>query len=233
MSSKLSSNIVYTAIFGDYDLPQIPTVINHKIDYILFSNRHYSQSQLGPWKLYKDNVYSPLCDPRLNNRWVKILVHRWFPYAKRTLYIDGNIQMICDPLELIYFMEQNNKNSKLFVFAHDKRTCLYEEANAVISLGLDLPQTVTTQVDKYQHEGFSRNAGLAWCGVIVRKQGCDKFNEFWWQEVSRHSHRDQISFPYAAKCSEIQHTIVDYPIPFDENDRGRGANQFVRRHYHK
>lgn len=219
--------VVYTAIFGGYDRPQIPAVVNDRVRYVLFSDRTYPPEQLGPWELHRRQ---PGGDPRRENRRRKILAHRWFPEADGTLYLDGNLQLLCDPVELVQDCEQRDPHhsgpgeARLFAFAHHQRRCLYREARAVADARLDRRGTVRRQVGRYLKEGYPRDNGLAWGGCLLRKRGCERFNDLWWDEVAGHSCRDQISLPYALWKTGLPHVLLDRPIPY-----GGRRNPFLKR----
>ena len=60
------------------------------------------------------------------------------------------------------------------------------------------------QLDFYGNEGLPQNEPVSATGIIIRDEviHCDfsdihKFNNIWWEQIEKYSHRDQISLPYA------------------------------------
>jgi hypothetical protein len=53
-------------------------------------------------------------------------------------------------------------------------------------------------MEKYKSLNYPVNNGLASCGIIFRKHTSKiaEFNEAWWNEITKHSRRDQLSFNY-------------------------------------
>ena len=102
--------------------------------------------------------------------------------------------------------------ARLFTCRHPERDCLYAEADVCIRTRRDDPDTIRTQIERYRREAFPEHAGLPHGGLLIRKRGCEFFNQCWWDEVMAGSCRDQISFPYAVRRSGIGHLLLPDPI---------------------
>ena len=175
---------VYTAITGNFD-----NVVN------------------GDKIIFKD--YSQFKYQKLNAKIYKALPHLFLD-SKYSIWIDGNIQLNCDPHMLVDMM--NGKD--LLVFKHADRDCLYEEAKVCIKSKLDNERVINEQINRYLKQGWPKNAGLGSCRVIVRKntKNMNNLNAIWWSEICRGSKRDQLSFPFVYK-DNVQY--INHPESYD------------------
>lgn len=151
---------------------------------------------------------------RRDARWHKVLSHRVFPEAEITLWLDGFLSLRCDPVELAsrYLAETD-----VCVFRHAERTCLYRELGACIRLGKDDISTMCRQVERYRREGYPYNRGLAETTAVLRRHTASvvRLNESWWEEISRGSLRDQLSFDYV--CWKLGVRYATFPQTRYEN----------------
>lgn len=166
-------------------------------------------------------------DGRRENRKYKTLSHRWFPTSEWTIYLDGNIQLLISPKELIELCLSTNRNAALYLFPHNQRSCLYAEAKTCLRHKSDNPKTIQRQIAKYKAEGYPTCNGLYWGGMLIRRKGCEKVNSLWWTEICTGSCRDQISLPYVLWKTGVNFAVLDYEIPFYG-----GVNPFVEKRPH-
>lgn len=120
----------------------------------------------------------------------------------RFIYIDSNIKTVGDIRDLIQFLNQYGFVSNL----HKDRNCIYEELEACIGLKKDNPQTMRKQIDSYRTTGMSEHYGLIEGNLLVRNHNnpkCIEIMERWWQEIVKHSCRDQRSLPFVLWEMEI------------------------------
>lgn len=216
MNNKI---VVYTAIFGQYDILPNNTFIADDVDYICFSD-HKINSDL--WDVHiVDPIYEDLTR---NSRKFKALAHRYLSKYKYSIWTDGNMQMVGDFRKLL--------NDQIFrTYDHmqcfDKRDCIYEEANAILALGQqniqrtpergirnwkDNPYIIQEQMTRYRGQGFPEHFGLAETSVVIRQHNdpkCIQLNEDWWTEMKYGSRRDQLSLNYVAWKNNI---TIDYII---------------------
>ena len=204
------NSIIYTAIFGNRDSlkPQLETgdefiaFLDHKV-------------QLPPWSIVQaDRKYA---NSRLEAKRYKILPHDVLPPHQYSLWIDGRIEIKTDQ-SVEQFAEQLLGDADVALFAHYKRTCIYEEAWEVRAQGLDQRDVIYSQMARYTREGYPANNGLHECSVILRRNTARmrEFNELWWHEITNGSIRDQLSFDYVAfklglKVAEFPGDLSDNP----------------------
>lgn len=195
------TNRVYTAIFGKYDKLRSPTVVNHTWDYVVISDWD-AIDMVGPWLNRK---IKPTLEPRRESRKQKILCP--FPDAQFTVWHGGNIQLKVDPDKFISLLG----NDDIMAFKHPHRKCLYQEAKICKDWKLDDSGIIDAQMSRYQKEGFPSNYGLTSCWFLVRRNNerVREFNHMWWNEVSRGSVRDQLSFDYVRWKTDIKMNWMD------------------------
>lgn len=174
--------IVYTAIFGAYDLLK-PINVPEGWRAICFTDQPI---QVEGWEIVQFTNSDKLC------RDIKINPTRYLPDHDRCIWIDGNLS---------YYGDWNRLNKSGFtIMKHPLRDCIYKEAEACIALGKDSKSMIMSQVSSYKWAGYPQNAGLNATGVIIRDNNPTivKFCEHWWEQVHLFSHRDQLSFNYIA-----------------------------------
>ncbi len=220
--TKNKNNIVvYTAICNNYDDLKDPEVISGNCDYFCFSDKPRISKV---WKII--NFPENNLDPIRKNRQVKILPHLFFSNYKYSIYVDGNIDIIGDIEELIdRYLTQK---SPMAVYNHPKHNCIYKEGKRCIQKRKDNSEVIRQQLLKYRKEGLPVNHGLPQNRILIRKHnhsGVIKTMEHWWQEVVRHSKRDQISFNYCAWKNQLQYRII--------TEQFMGKNGFFKLRGHK
>ena len=213
---------VYTAVFDGYDdLCSVQS--SDDVEYVAFTDER--QPETG-WTCLTPLVTEP--DSRRENRKYKTRSHLLFPDSEWTIYLDGNLSLKVTPQEIIDVCLSTGSEAPLFLFPHNLRNCLYDEATACIQAGLDDAETIQPQIDRYRAESYQSNAGLYWGGFLIRRAGCEAFNELWWSEIKRGSSRDQISLPYSLAKSQVTIDVIQGEIPFHG-----GSNSFVERISHR
>jgi hypothetical protein len=96
---------------------------------------------------------------------------------------------------LIYLLNKYGFVSNL----HRHRNCIYKELEACIRLKKDDPQIMQKQINSYRSAGMPEHYGLIEANLLVRDHhnpACIEIMERWWQEITRHSCRDQLSLPF-------------------------------------
>lgn len=145
-------------------------------------------------------------DVRRDSRMVKMLPHIYFPEAKYSLYLDGNI--ICKvPLQRL--IDEWLEDTDIAVFKHHTRDCLFDEADECIRLELDTREAIESH--KMRYKGFPKHKGLYQCGVILRRHTAKikRLNEMWWSEYCVGCKRDQVSFPYCLEKEGVAINAID------------------------
>jgi hypothetical protein len=205
--------IIYTAIFGDYDTLLQPVVRDRSVDYVCFTDRQIKSP--GIWQVrVVDEPYSG-AGPSKSNRYYKINSHLLFPDADVTIYHDGNMTMKVSFESAVGWLHQSSK--LLLVRPPKSSWSLADERDAVVDRRLAAPERARAQVDGYIHEGVDPKHPGVRCGLMIRRQ-CQELADFeriWWDEIRKHTHRDQLSFPYAAMKSGLRYQA----IPFGERSK--------------
>lgn len=186
---------VYTCIIGDYDQPKEPQFKPSNVDYILVTDGPLPST--GVWKGINARTIKgiPDFDNCRVSRYVKLHPHLFLDDYDYSIYIDGNIKTIGDIRYLIHFLNQYGFASNL----HRKRDCIYEELEACVRQNKDNEQIMRKQIDSYRSEGMSEHYGLIEANLLVRDHHnhiCVEIMERWWQEIIKHSKRDQLSLPF-------------------------------------
>lgn len=209
---------VYTCVTGNYDQPQEPLFKPGNVDYILVTDSPLTST--GAWKCMDIRAIRgiPVLDDSRVSRYVKLHPHLFLHDYDYSIYIDGNIETVGDMRYLIHFLNQYGFVSNL----HRNRDCIYEEFKKCVRGRKDNLQTMHTQIDTYRSAGMPEHYGLIEANLLVRDQHnpiCIEIMERWWQEILKHSGRDQISLPFVLwemgiPVSEIGRISGDvYKIP--------------------
>ncbi len=208
------SIVVYTAIAGNYDsLKEQPHTATQGVDFVAFLDEPRQSKTWRPRAIHTD-FRDPIRDAKIH----KILSHIYFPDALYSLWIDGSVT-IRFPFSIRRLIELYLADCDLAVFQHKSRTCIYQEAGVCLQRRLDDPAIIWCQICRYTQEGYPSNAGLPECTVVLRRHTdtVKAFNEAWWDEITRGSKRDQLSFPYVAWKAGLRYgtfpgSISDNPL---------------------
>ncbi len=189
MSNK---NVIYTVIIGDYDKLHDPEVITPGWDYVCFTD---TDKVSNVWQIRRIKL-----DPDLSNRKlarkVKILYHHFVGEYDTSVYVPGYALIKID-LNIISDLLKPSYN--IVALTPNRRKCIYDEAANIIFYTGDPGNRIKKQIDIYRKDGMPIKLGLVAGGLLVRKLGdvaSQKHCELWWEEILKHSPRDQISFMY-------------------------------------
>lgn len=204
---------MYSAIFGGKD--SIRESQPNGYDYVLFSDTDIVSDR---WVVRRvDGKISP--DASKCSRFFKLMPHRHLADYDYSIFIDGNMELIRDPAELVdkflagvgHFHAQQAYNVALYAPPGMPHFNIYHEAAHCIRLQKDNPGTIMDQVNAYREEGFPESPALWLGGIIIRQHGhpCSvQLGEAWFHEIMTRSRRDQISLPYVLWKTGIEiHTI--------------------------
>jgi len=186
---------IYLVILGGYDELREPEVITSGWDYICFTNNEKLKSDV--WQMRKLEIDPFLSNAKLSRK-VVTLFHKYLPEYDITIKTDGYTTIKCDLNEFIekYFL---GKGFPISVLQHPSRNTIYGEADSFIREGREPCGVVKRQIDCYEKDGIPNNVRCGANTIIIRKSGVkelERFCELWWDEILRHSARDQISFIY-------------------------------------
>ncbi len=198
--SDLDSNenariAVYTCITGNYDTIKEPLYRNANIDYFIVTDMDVPEN--SAWKKIDINEIPgiDMLNASDKNRYFKFFPHILFPEHDYSIYLDGVIQIVADMAPIVESMG----NCLLGVHRHNARSCVYEEANAVIYAKRAPKDKVIEQIKRYKEENYPEANGLYENTILVRKhndQRCILLMEAWWKEYMNSCKRDQLSLPY-------------------------------------
>ena len=190
--------VVYTCISGGYDNLLRLKCRDPRWEYVCFTDNPalLCNGERNGWKI-RPMEFSALDNVR-NARWHKMHPHKLFSDYKYSIWIDGNVQ-VGSPLLYDTADRLMASGETFFVPQHPYRECIYEEANAVLALHKDAPETVACQVELLRSHGMPEHAGLHETNIVFRRHD-DKaviaMMEEWFSFVERFSRRDQLSFDF-------------------------------------
>ncbi|GAA0151186.1 hypothetical protein LIER_09963 [Lithospermum erythrorhizon] len=209
--------VVASAVFGAFDLIRQPKNVTEYAKqnacfYMFFdeeteaflrnSSELDSSKRVGLWRtVVVHNL--PYTDPRRNGKIPKLLLHRLFPNARYSLWIDGKLELVVDPyLILERFLWR--KNASLAISRHYKRFDVFVEADANKAAGKYENASIDFQIEFYKKEGLTPYSVSKLPITSDVPEGCviikehipitNLFTCLWYNEVDRFTSRDQISF---------------------------------------
>jgi hypothetical protein len=200
--------VVYTAIFGGYDRLRPPERVTRDVEWICFSDR---QLNVPPWQVHVVRTKQPSASRE--NRWYKVLAHQVFPEADWTLYLDGSLALRREPRNTIHAILEDDRSGRereLYAVLHPFNRDAYDEGRWVLQKGLANATLLNDQLARYRRAGLPERSGCAQCGFMIRRHtpAMADFERLWWSEIERGTHRDQISFSYAAWHSGLDYGTI-------------------------
>ncbi|TYG71741.1 hypothetical protein ES288_D05G422400v1 [Gossypium darwinii] len=209
--------VVASAIFGNYDVIQQPRNISEEakknIPFYMFIDEETeayikkksildSSKRVGLWRIVVvRNV--PYSDARRNGKVPKLLLHRIFPNVRYSIWIDGKLQLVVDPYQILEkFLWRQNAN--FAISRHYRRFDVFVEAEANKAAGKYDNFSIDEQVDFYKQEGLTPYSEAKFPITSDVPEGCvlikehipitNLFTCLWFNEVDRFTSRDQLSF---------------------------------------
>ncbi|KAJ4975219.1 hypothetical protein NE237_000325 [Protea cynaroides] len=209
--------VVASAVFGNYDIIQQPKNISEaskkNVCFYMFIDEETEAymknssvldggNKVGFWRVVVVRNL-PYLDARRNGKVPKLLLHRIFPNARYSLWIDGKLELVVDPYQILErFLWR--KNATFAISRHYRRFDVFEEAKANKAAGKYDNTSIDFQVEFYKREGLTpyTEAKLPITsdvpeGCVIIKEHIPITNLFtclWFNEVDRFTSRDQISF---------------------------------------
>ncbi|KAI5411881.1 probable hexosyltransferase MUCI70 [Lathyrus oleraceus] len=210
--------IVASAIFGNYDVIQQPRNISiearRTIPFYMFIDEETemymrnasildSSRRVGLWRIIVvRNI--PYADSRRNGKIPKLLLHRIFPNIRYSIWIDGKLQLVVDPYQVLErFLWR--PNATFAISRHYRRFDVFVEAEANKVAGKYENASIDRQVQFYQyHDGLTHYSRAKLPITSDVPEGCviirehipitNLFTCLWFNEVDRFTSRDQLSF---------------------------------------
>ncbi|KAI3466677.1 hypothetical protein Pfo_023340 [Paulownia fortunei] len=209
--------VVASAIFGAFDLIRQPKSISEyaqkNVCFHMFvdeeteaflrnSSELGSDKKVGLWRIIVVRNL-PYSDPRRNGKIPKLLLHRLFPNARYSMWIDAKLELVVDPFQILErFLWR--KNASFAISRHYKRFDVFVEAEANKAAGKYNTASIDFQIEFYKKEGLTPysveklpiTSDVPEGCVIVREHIpiTNLFTCLWFNEVDRFTSRDQISF---------------------------------------
>lgn len=194
--SSYKKIVVYTCVTNDYDIIQEPLSELKNVDWVIISENPLPNNSMFQWYNIKKIVPKTIEDPALQNRYCKINAHLIFSQYDASIYVDGNVQIIGNVLQLMDYVGE----SGIATHVHPVRNCLFDEGIICSIYKKADVKKIKSQIELYHDQGMPANFGLFELNVLVRlhnKTECIQIMETWWNEVACMTHRDQLSFTYA------------------------------------
>ncbi|CAN6478691.1 unnamed protein product [Victoria cruziana] len=214
--------VVASGIFDGYDIPHQPSnismrskklfcflmVIDERTLAHIRANGSIKEDNdggkwVGIWRLVTLHKL-PYDEPRRNGKVPKILTHRLFPQARYSIWIDGKMELIVDPLLILerYLW----RGGYTFAIArHKHHKSIYEEADANKRRKRYARPLIDLHMKIYVYEGMKpwspkkKTVSDVPEGAIIIREHTPLNNLFcclWFNEVHMFTPRDQLSFGY-------------------------------------
>ncbi|XP_059662647.1 probable hexosyltransferase MUCI70 isoform X2 [Cornus florida] len=209
--------IVASAIFGNYDIIQQPQNISKtarkNVPFYMFIDEKTeadmknssvldNSKRVGLWRIIVVRN-TPYTDARRNGKVPKLLLHRLFPKVRYSIWIDGKLQLIVDPYQILerFLWRQN---ATFAISRHYRRFDVFVEAEANKAAGKYDNASIDYQIDFYKKEGLTPYSEAKLPLTSDVPEGCviirehipitNLFTCLWFNEVDRFTSRDQLSF---------------------------------------
>ncbi len=205
--------VVYSALFGATDpLWSVPPTAQRNATYVLFTEK--KRKEVGLWTDFRGtpeilrgtnftNCPQPTWEQRIvkwpynyrrSARYAKLMPHKLLPDADYSIWVDSNLRLLIASRRAIKWL-----GSRDFAgFKHAHRNCVYKEIEACQQLRKSSKKKLWAQREAYLKAKMPRRWGLLSTRSVIRKHTAQvaKLNELWWEELLKHSERDQVSLPY-------------------------------------
>ncbi|KAL9267471.1 Alkaline ceramidase TOD1-like protein [Drosera capensis] len=216
--------VVVSAIFGDHDKIRQPRGIGTKtlemvcffmfvddstlrglLQHNLIAERS-GEYRIGAWRLVNVSVGELYPNAAMNGVIPKYLVHRLFPHAKYSVWVDAKIQLVVDPLFVIHTLVIK-ENVDMAISRHPFFVHTMEEAMAtarwrkwldVDSLRMQMETYCENGLRPWSTKKLPYPSDVPDSAVIVRKHGAgsDLFSCLMFNELDAFNPRDQLAFAY-------------------------------------
>lgn len=224
--------VIYSAMTNSYDELPLQYIKDKNIDFIFFTD---SDIESDFWNIIKfDFEYR---EPRRTAKIFKILPHLFFEHYDMSLWVDSNLLLKENIIEIINDFKQQKIN--FIALEHNRRICAYQEANECIKWGKDNTNTIVNQMKSYEDKNYPKNNGLHNCRFLLRKHNeLDIKNamNFWWNEIEQGSVRDQLSFNYTMWKTQTKFDYIlnkNRSLYFDVIEHAKDINYGVKQNVFK
>lgn len=206
--------VVYTCLFGHSELFNDFAYERDGLDFVCFTDDPELRSDF--WKI--ELLSRGILDPARAAKKIKALPHIYLAAYDWSLYVDNTVHLKAAPSRFFDEFLAPSK-SALACFRHHERDCVYEEAKAVLWLGLDARERVKAQMALYRYLGYPAKNGLAKGALLLRKHhdpALQQVMNTWYEQILCHSKRDQLSLLPSCWSEGFDPEYV--PARFDAGD---------------
>ncbi len=199
--------VLYSVVTGNYDnVPPLHKSLAHDVDCYLGTDN--PDTELPPDSAWKLKVVPKEDNAHRHQRRLKLRFHDLFPDADTVVYLDANLHLT----KAIRHILPLHKGG-LTTGAHPNRICTYQEAEACERLNKAPAAEIRAQMERYRKAGFPPNRGMVQTGFMIRSNTPEvrAFCEEWFGELSRGTHRDQLSVMFAAEKTGFKILQVAWP----------------------
>lgn len=196
--------VIYTAIFNNYDKLINFNIKNSKIDFLCFTDDKTLKSNFWNIIFIDEND-----DPKFINRKIKFLPHKYLKKYHMSLYIDGNIKLLSDPIKIF----EKYSHKLISAPSHPERECIYDEAKFLTQNKKIYEKNIIKQITMLKDNKYPKNYGLNELNIILRKHNDESVIEAMnqvWNFFRKFPTRDQLIFNFVMwKNNLAVETIVE------------------------
>ncbi|CAN6688166.1 unnamed protein product [Malus baccata var. baccata] len=214
--------VVASGIFDGYDVPHQPSNLSPRSKKLFCFLMAVDETSLefikgnvtvredndggkwvGIWRLVLLK-HPPYDEPRRNGKVPKILTHRMFPNTQYSIWIDGKMELMVDPLQILERYLWRGKHT-FAISQHKHHRSIYEEADANKRRKRYARPLIDLHMKIYRYEGLESwdptkktVSDVPEGAIIVREHTAmsNLFSCLWFNEVHLFTPRDQLSFGY-------------------------------------
>ena len=138
-----------------------------------------------------------------------------------TIWHGGNVQV-----KSVSALLEHVGEAEFATLLHEFRETIWDEAEVCIRNGLDDPDVIRRQVQRYVEAGFDGSPLYAAFLVVRRNTGLiTALNSCWWDEVQGGSVRDQISLPFCLWRCGVEVRVIPGGVASGPFHRRRGHGE--------
>lgn len=186
----MTGKILYTVNLGNYDTPPpLPKVLVEGFRCVMVTDDPEMDAPEGSaWEIM---LVKPEENPHTHQRRLKICWWELFPDAETIIYIDANLHIRHALKHLLPLHSETGFTTA----THPHRKCVYKEAEACNERGKAPTHLIQQQTDEYRRRNIPRDGGMYQTGLMIRDntEEVRSFCRTWFAELSKHTHRDQLS----------------------------------------
>lgn len=193
---RVANTCCYCFISNGYDPIKSHSKIYFDWDYVLFTDnpKLLKKKHIGIWDVRPPMETS--FDPKRNSGWHKTHPQLCCDGYDYSVWIDGNVNILTDYL---YKQISNRGDKKILTPIHNARDDVYEECEAVCSLGYEQCDVANTVKEFLSHHKMPHHYGLNETNIMFREHNSPEIlsiDNMWWDMIKNYSKRDQLSFSY-------------------------------------